>query len=49
MRRAQSRYLASPEKRRIFCLEKAIACSGLIFQKPESLAAATRAMDVQKL
>ena len=28
-------------KRRIFCLEKARACSGLIFQKLKSLAAAS--------
>ena len=33
----------------VFCLEKARACSGLIFQKLKSLAAATRAMDVHKL
>jgi hypothetical protein len=38
-----------PQKRRTFCLEKARACSGLIFQKLMSLAAATRAMDVHKL
>jgi hypothetical protein len=38
-----------PQKRRIFCLEKARACFGLIFQKLNSLAAATRAMDVYKL
>ena len=39
----------SPQKRRIFCLEKARAFSGLVFQKLKSLAAATRAMDVQRL
>jgi hypothetical protein len=40
---------ASPTTRRIFCLEKARAFSGLIFQKLKSLAATTRAMDVHKL
>ena len=49
MRRAQPRCLVSPQKRRIFCFEKAKACSGLIFQKLKSLAAATRAMDVHRL
>ena len=39
----------SPLNRRIFCLEKARAFSGLIFQKFKSLAAATRAMGVHKL
>jgi hypothetical protein len=33
MRRAQPRCPVSPQKRRIFCLEKARACSGLIFGK----------------
>ena len=35
-----------PQKRKIFCLEKARACSGLIFLKLKSLAAAARAMGV---
>ena len=35
MRRAQSRCPVSPQKRRIFCLEKARACSGLIFKAQE--------------
>ena len=39
----------SPLNRRIFCLEKARAFSGLIFQKLKSLASATRAMDVSRL
>jgi hypothetical protein len=49
MRRAQPRCPVSPPKRRIFCFEKVRACTGLIFQKLKSLAAATRAMDVHKL
>ena len=49
MRRAQPRCPVSPQKQRIFCLEKARAFSGLIFQKLKSLAAATRAMDVRRL
>jgi hypothetical protein len=43
------RFSKSPQKRRSFCLEKARAYSGLIFQKLKSLAAATRAMDVHRM
>ena len=43
MRRAQPRCPVSPQTRRIFCLEKARAFFGLIFQKLKSLAAANRA------
>ena len=46
MRRSQTRFPVSPPKRSIFCLEKARACSGLIFQKLKSLVAATRVIDV---
>jgi hypothetical protein len=49
MMRAQPCCPVRPPKRSIFCLGKARACSGLIFQKLKSLAAATRAMDVQRL
>ena len=43
------RFSKSPQKRRSFCLEKARAYSGPIFQKLKSLAAATRAMDVHRM
>ena len=38
-----------PPKAKNLLLGEARACSGLIFQKLKSLAAATRVMDVQKL